>query len=639
MKPIRCTAYAAGISREMNPLGLDGTKLKREREGENIFFRKKANGSQTFEGDDFHWLHALEIGGRRCEQVGYKIELLCGGEYRELWYGYYSLTDAKVDLKNCRMILDSPVPGDSYKCVFDGYGKEYNVLSVPSSTAYSVQAKLDFDADFEFLRVEMGKFTEELVDDFDTWASFLETSYWIDGTVFKKGVRSKTQIIFRLVKELPYANGEIVDLSGENWQVIEDNIQKNGKIYARYAKKPDLYNFKPYKYGTTKDFTKYPELKQIGCNDSFDQERYIEITGPGGAYNDETKPNLNFRTNVNSTRCVRLIWEFGLFTFNRNRRLVDVLKYLVEQTCPSAAPTNADDMSDFFTDEVNYATGTTNVVKDLLIAAKSDIIGYNSSEPATKEVISLKNLLDDLRAMMQLYWYLDGEGKFRIEHISFFEKVGVVDLNDPKYKRYMNKAYEYDKPNMPRYERLLFSEFFREEFGRGEIEYSGACVNTLEGQDSKEFNITRFDNDIENLLVQGESLNRRGFVLIAHQEGRIWNEGDLTNGHLSAAKLMQHYYQHNRILPGGLVNGIFTEFKSTQRIVKQNPIVLPTCCEIEVDPFSSFKTSLSDDGGLLYDEFSLKTKALTVATIHHAEEGEYFSPARSHSDSWDESYG
>jgi hypothetical protein len=645
MNRYRFTAYAAGATREMNPIGfIKSAKIKKEREGENIFFRKRLSGSPTFVDDDFEWLHNLEEGGRRCEEVGYKIEMECGGEYREIWNGYYSLTDAKVDLKACRMILNSPQPGDLYKCLMDGYGKEYNVLSVPASTAYSVQAKLDFDADFQFQRVEMGKFTEELVDDFDTWASFLETSYWIDGTVFKPGTRSKTQIIFRMVKEEPYANGEIVDLSGENWKVIQDNIQRNGRLYAKYAKQPDLYNFKPYKYGTTKDFTKYADLKQIGCNDTFDQDRYIEITGPGGAFNEETKPNLNLRTNVNATRCVRLIWEFGTFTFNRNRRLVDVLKYLVEQSCPAAAPTDADEISEFLTAEENYATGTINVLKDLLIVAKSDIIGYNSSEPASKALISLKNLLDDLRQMLQLYWYLDAEGKFRIEHFSFFDQVGIVDLNQEKYARWMNRAYEYDKPNMPRYERLIFSEYFNEDFHLGEIEYSGACVNKLEGQDTKEYNITRFDNDLQNLIIQGESLNRQGFVLIAHQEGQVLKEDgpysgeELVNGHLAAANLIKHYHQHGRVLGSGLVNGLDTVFKSTLRIKKQNPIIIEDCCEPELDPFATFATGLSSNGSLLYTELSLQTGALAVATLHPAEDGDLFNPARSFDDSFSDSF-
>jgi hypothetical protein len=649
MKKYQFIAYGAGTSREMNPSGTDNLKIRREREGENIFYRLKLNGELTFSGEDFAWLRMLETGGFRCDKVGFRISKLCAGVPQEAIFVYFSLTDGKVDLKKCSTRFSTSTPGDLYQCVLDGYGKEYNVLTVPINTSFTPKVKLDFDADFEFQKIIMGQLEDTgYITDADTWASFLETAYWIPGNLFNKGARSDTQIIFRLIKEAPYVSGAPADLSGDGWKIVDDAINKNGKVYAKYAKKPDLYNFKPYVYGTINDFSKYPDLIQLDCGAPFDTSRYIEVTGPKNAQ----EPSggcfpgcIEMRTFIKDERCIRLIWDFGAFNLKRNRRLIDVIHYLVQQTCPSVAQTNADDISEFFTDQINYATGESNVLKDILISAKSDIIGYSSSEPASKAMISLKAIQDELKAQFQVYWFLDASGKYRLEHYSYFDQAGSFDMTVDKWKRWMNKAYEYDKPNMPRYERLKFSESFNDDFGTGEIEYLGNCVNRLEGQDSKEVTVSKFDNDLENLILSAESLNREGFTLLVHAGGQVPSEpGDITgnelvNGHLAASNLVKHYYQHGRVLSSGLVNGIGTKFKSTIRVVKQDPINLPECCDITIDPFESFITSLSKFGGLGYTEFSLKNSVLAVATLHNIEDVLSVLPDRSFDDSFSDSFG
>jgi hypothetical protein len=656
MSKLQITAFGAGVSRIMNPTGTANAKIKREREGENIFFRKKLSGELTFTGEDFMWLQVLRK-AYLCTKVGFRVESFCQGQPKEEIYVYYSLTDGKWNLKNCTVKLGTSVPGDAYQCVLDGYGKDYNVLAVPVNTNFPLRAKLDFLGNFEFLQIQKGQLEDQgYIDDADTWASFLETNYWIDGSVFNKGYRSTLQIIFRLIKEEVYVDGEPADLSSGGWKIVQDNINKNGKVYAKYAKQPDLYNFRPYRYETKADFTKYPELLQIECNDGFDATRYINASGkfngtgttilPGIVVPPPCSPGcVNIPRDRGSKRCVTLLWEFGAFTFNRNRLLLDVVHYLVQQSCPTVAQAQASDISEFFTDATNYATGLPNVLQNILIAAKSDIIGYNSTERASKALISLKTIQDELKAQFQVYWFLDASGKYRLEHYAYFSLAGTVDFTLPKYARWQNQSFTYDKLNMPRFERLKFSEAFNDDFLQGEIEYSGDCVNRLEGQDAKEVTVSKFDNDLENLIVSAENLNREGFVLLVHQNGEVVREeGDVTgayqiNGHLAAANLVKHYYQHGRVLPSGLVNGKTATFKSVIRPIKQDAIVLPTCCEAEVDPFATFVTLLGNNGGLLYTELNLKTSALSVATLHPIiEEVTSENTLRQADDSFDLSY-
>lgn len=620
-----------GVTYQVNPLGQDGLKIKSEAESGQIFHRRKLSGSLKFTKSDFNLLYNLEKSGDRCETIGIHIYKLCSGEYKMDWSGIFSLNEVKWNVSRGEAVV-TPRPDDKYRLVLDYYSKEYNVLQIPASD--TVKVKLDFDNQFEFFSVGTPEEFQD-IEDSDTWAVFLEMNYWIDGTAVQKGKRNRTQIYFRLVTSRPFENNAPPDLSNAGWRMVDEDIA--GQV-AKYAKAPDLYNFVPYRFNTKSDFLKYPDLLVVPCDNAVQKPGYILISDPGDA-----NGCFDLRQKINFDIFVKFQWEFGRFYFNRNRKLLNVIKFLLSQTCPVLEPLQASDLSEFFTDATNYVTTNPNQLINLLIAQKSDILSWNSSEPATKGMLSLKNLLEDLKAMFGVHWFINAAGKFQLEHISYFENVGVFDLTI-KLPEFLvgNHTYDYKTEDMPRFEKLTFAESLNEDFTQGVIEYGGACVNYEEGQDTKEFNVTRIVTDLEYLLTASGS-NKTGFVLLVNQSGEIPKEagsltGDLLpNAHLSAANLMEHYYTHERVLYTGVVNGKSKTFKSVRKTKKQTTLTIKPCCT-EVNPFFEYITNIGPKGKLLSAELSLKTGNVTLDIVFETTGSGTFGEGRQFSDSFNDSW-
>ena len=626
----------AGIRHPVTPLGADKLKLQTEREREQIFFRTKLSGQVVLEKNDFHLLYLVEQSADRCLELKFIVENDCAGFFEVVWQGYFSCNDVKWDLHKCSATF-TPKPDDKYRLILDNYGKEYNIL--PGTTPVTAEAKLDLVADFEFLNITLG--TAQDVADADTWAQFLESTYWIKGTTTRKGTRQNTEILYRLVTTRPYVNGEAADLPG--WSIVDED---EAAQRAKYAKRPDLYNFKPYKYTKQSDFYKYPDLLQIATGASYDTTQYIEVTGAGGANSESCGGNaLSYRTHITQERrCVRLIWKFGSFVFDRNRAFLEVVRRLVYLTAgDTLLPAENATLSRFFSEPTNYVTERPNTLTGLQIASLSDVIGYNSSEPATKAEISLKKLLDGLRQLFRVYWDITSEGFLRLEHESFYQLQGQHDLTVHSRHLVGTQAYEYEKADMPRYQRLLFTNANNPDFEKGEIEYGSVCVTREEGQDTQEETISEITTDLEYLIVSGGNAGQKGVVLMLTADGQVVREaGDLTgviypNAGLSAANLVRDYHTYNRVLENGAVNNRMRVFASVKKTKKQVALKVPLCCA-DVNPYAAFKSTLGEGAELDTMNFALSTGTLEITLLHDTKGTGMLDMGRQFDDSFDDSF-
>lgn len=645
----RYTATADnGDSRELTPLNTRSLKINGKREGQNIFFRRKLQGELVLAGDDFAFIMALENSPDRCGYVRLLIERYCNGAYEVYWRGIFTMTDCKPDLDTCK-VTASVEPDDSYRLLLENMGRTHNLLSTPLANI-TVDTKIDVTATFQFRLIAGDTLSDQ--ENASTWALFLSARNWIDGVFGTNGTREHSDIIFRLTRQARFIsfNGVFIapDLSREGWQTISEDVTTR---IAHYAKAPNLYNFVPYKYETKADwYGKYFDLEQKAPGETWDTTDFVEVTGPGGAFSNicgSAGEYINLRYYIDDSRCKKLIWKLGAFRFSRGRRLLDAIDYLVTQTNAPNRAASPTAQSEFFSGATNYVTNQANDLLDLLIFQKTDILSYKSSEQATKGEISLKSLLDDLRDMFQVYWFLDAAGKFRLEHLSYFENNGTTDLTARvDWARYVKgtRSYEYNKEAMPRYERLLFAESFGDDFLKAEIEYTDPCVNKQIGQDTRETIISQFNNDLKGLLTGGSTSNT-GFTLVAHRGGSvIKSAGAVTNtlqanAPVSAGNLVASFWRHGRVLLGGKLNGIYTQFSSTAKTRKQATITVPECCQ-PVNPYARFITTLGNNGSLESWVETFEPATLAFVVLHNAPtETNSAGPARSFDESFNESYG
>ncbi|WP_187260735.1 hypothetical protein [Pontibacter beigongshangensis] len=617
---------------EVFPYEAHKLKLVTAREKDQIFYRTKLTGEAVFVKSDFDLLLAVEQSAERCLEIGFEIEKKCSGVWEVVWKGYFSCNDVKWDLSKCDASV-TPLPDDEYRSILENYSKEYNVL--PGTTPVSASVKLDLEADFEFL---FTNYDEQPVQDAGTWAEFIHMNYWVDPS-FLGGDHFNGKIWFRMLRRLRRENGVPVDLSGGGWSIVAEYPETDE---AKYAKAPDLYQFKPFDWNSKGNFTRYPELLQIDCGAAYDTSRYINVTALLQGVNLQNGC-LNMFRKMNEDRYVQILWDFGTLTYSRNRAFTDIVRRLVELTAtPDLLPASDVALSRFFNDELNYVTEAPNSLRGMHVASLSDVVGYNSSEPATKADWSLKKLLDTLRSMFRVYWDIE-QGKIRLEHESFYQLQGEKDLTVHEKHLRGTKSYEYVKEDMPRFQRLLFSNAFNQDFEKGEIEYGGVCVTKDEGKDTDETTITEVTTDLEYLITSGGNTGQKGFVFMLISEGQVLKErGDLSglfypNAGLSAANLVKNYYTHNRVLENGAVNRIIRIFKSVKKTRKQATLTVPVCCE-KINPFARFISTLSANAELESMSYNLITGDAELVLLHDTTGTGHINLGRQFDDSFDDSF-
>jgi hypothetical protein len=590
----RFTIQFGAAKRVVAPINETKFKLTEQPEGDNIFFRRKLGSPVVLRGLDYKFLLLIEKSANRCEEVLFLWERKCSDSapWKVHFSGVFGVGDAKWNLDKCEVQF-SPKTNDAYRVLLENYTRDENVLKVLNTV--STVGRLETSETFEFKEIDAGTIDDQ--DDSDTWSTFLNVTSWVSGTLTSGGVRNHNEIIFRLRTTRPLVSGQPVDLADKGWTLISTDATT-----AYYAKTPEVYGFKPYTIGSWGDWGLYPDIKLVPAGQAYDATKYISLNA-NGANSGICGQGLRIRTYLADERCWNILWEFGTFTFTRNRRLLEVIRYLIRQADPKLEPATDAELSTFFTAAINPVTGETNKLRDPLLAQLSDVKRYRSSEAATKGMLSLRDAFTDLRGIANVRWFVNAKGKVQIEHLSYFEAVSTFDLTVPKWKKQLvgTNSYEYLKAKMPRFEKLTFAIGQNDPFLESTIEYFGACIVKDEGEDTATINVNRITTDIEGVMVSGGSFPDAGFVLISQDgSGVIPKQATgvgvrlYLNGHLSATNLFEVYHKNGRVMPSGQLNGKTVFFDSVVRTKKQADITVPLCCET-VDPTGIFASGLGTD--------------------------------------------
>jgi len=290
----------------------------------------------------------------------------------------------------------------------------------------------------------------------------------------------------------------------------------------------------------------------------------------------------------------------GAITYTHNRWLMDVIEYLADKISPGTIIA-----SEFFTNAINPATLSTNLLTHLTIAQKSDIKRPTSSNPATTAMMSWNELMYILWGMFQVQWIFDGI-TITIEHISNWSSTAGIDLRTQEIAVASNK-YRYLKEEMPKFEKFKWMEAYEENFIGVPIWYDYPCVNQDPESNVREIvlNVTtdlEYIQDSVNAIPTEESkISDAGFVILCnyisggnnyihYDQGKYINYGAL-NMHLSWANLHDNYYRHNRVLIEGYMNASMippwspvTTFFSAQK-TKVQEINAIVCLEYNPDNY------------------------------------------------------
>lgn len=235
-------------------------------------------------------------------------------------------------------------------------------------------------------------------------------------------------------------------------------------------------------------------------------------------------------------------------------------------------------------------------IPELTITPKSNVTSGSYDRPASRAPITLGGVLGVLKSTMNLDWFIEN-GRFRIEHVSFFEKgysygsgLGTqLDLTTAYCPQsgenwdYLTNTYEYDQNELePRIE-FTWGDKSSEVFEGVPILAESAI--TENGQ-KRDINTGAFTTDVDFMLVAPQSISREGFALLAleYDPGSGHSikfnkvnfkgfEYDLQNGFLSWPNLHRIFWLHNLPVKEVYINDEFTLAASIRKTKKQTVTV------------------------------------------------------------------
>jgi len=205
-----------------------------------------------------------------------------------------------------------------------------------------------------------------------------------------------------------------------------------------------------------------------------------------------------------------------------------------------------DDYPDETTPTENYVTGAANPWDEIYlcsIAKARDALGSAESGTDWPEGITFNILMQMLKHFLNVYWYIDINGDFRLEHLHYFEHGFAnrantllpddLDLtainNEYTGKRiciYKNK-WKYLENELPSQEVLEMTDAEGEDFMGLPIEYDIDCTYNYPKITIKEYSSNSFMTDVQMLIDDPDSVGSNGFLVIAAVEMDLHEDTNL----------------------------------------------------------------------------------------------------------------
>lgn len=530
------------------PLYKDDVGIVKEKEGEYEFFRTKWNGKLEFIKRDydlindapFETVFSLEVQLRNYDT----------GTYEEYYTGGFVKTDLEFftgDGEPEKVTLKKLITYDSYKPILDGLRNEYNLIDLKpdkSSLDYVNRPLWQFyiPNGTHVLSVLGGTYWETEVEptDDDNFLYFTckFRARYVSGYV--NGVEESFFVYARLLHNVPNitARPEWGDLHFDvsNHNIKDDDIIGREALGYKYSIQFDQYwndvnMFCFIRSDTQEEITEYGRAS-IGC---FNAGEFFSQATSGGKNMIPLNKSLwgCYSIWINYS----VIQDFysepyrnnGLFntefTFPFVYKISEVLRVMVAKLNPDITHEGTPEYSEFL-----YGTSVDNIISGqqytLMITPKSNFLTLNADQPATRALTTLDDLLKDLLASHKLQWHIDEDNKFRVEHVSWYDKGGryignpnvQIDLThwfNRKTRRpwaFQQNNIKYDKPSMPERFQFEWSDAVSPAFEGTPIEIVSEYV---EKGRKEEIGVKIMTTDVEYMIANKGDISKSNFAMFA----------------------------------------------------------------------------------------------------------------------------
>lgn len=528
---------------EVAPLNEGDFKVINEQEKDGKYFYSKTfSGKIVFTGTIFQRLHDIERSMYICADCNLKIYRNCGGTQTEIFDGNFKLTEGDWDLDRCMVTLKFEKEKPD-RCFDRNKSKKLNLLSEISNKIIVKSSTPNGTIVYKnFTQNGTSQFPSDYWGDpgdpySQNWTRYYSRVSSPDGTHHNVTTRWARELVTLAVGESPEPG----------WVFV------SGTTYAKPITTINCY----YENQYPGEFGDYMML--IDC----------DIAGYSGTAS----------------------------TIDNGVLLSDVINLFKTKYCPDLTV-----VSDFFqinpenVSNLNYVTGLTSEVNNLVLFQKSDVKRPTATGNASKAELTFEQLTKMLFILYNVNYGVYGN-VLRFEHFSWFSRTPGLDLTAPGYQKYVKgkRKYSYVMDSIPIKEVWAFKEQANME--TGEINYTNLCSsNDKENQD--DFILDFVTGDVKLCLDNPSADSNRvtddGLVIIATRKSGsdYYMIGGVNNTSLRWTNLIPNYHYYNRPLKQGVFNGNTVTFISTKPALKGEKITVPLPCGIAFDPMNTIKTAL-----------------------------------------------
>lgn len=602
--PVLSADTSNTFNTEVFPANTADVRFTQERDLEKgqIFFRTKLASDLIFGGRsrqaDYDRLWTARFRDS-CAPIYIRFEEKKNGFWRVLWTGVFAAAGCRFDPDLCLATV-RPEVVDRYTCLLRSLDKKANVLRVGTVDS---QAAIVFPLEYTVC-YNPDPFACDSLVGLTTWTRV--DSFTHDGNVVHLYARRREVTIC--------VDGTPVPPPGGGWTLDTDNCALDGTaVYIKKLTGGEVFTLNIEGIdGTCVDGVATPPSGSCGA--------YVLVVDC-----DEEDPPIY--------ACVGAV----AFPLAGARTLLSITEFLLRVSACSVTP---DVVSDFlewnpagdapgYVAGINYVTGDANQHNHIIAIQNSDAIDPGATEPATRGDMTLGQVLELLNKSAQLFWDLTEDNELRIEHwIYWSEPVGLDIASVTRASEPL--AFAPTRDRVPRFESAKWQSAQAQDFVGLDIEYSGPCVP--EDASTRSTDLPYFITDLTYINDEPDDISKDGFTILACSLdsgmysvlidiGAISNVY-VSNAPMSWANLQRDFWQHNRPLIEGRMNGEDTIFAGIRPSVEQGRVVV-TCRDfVAWDPREAVEGALSallgvESGEVLKAEWNPRLETLTL-TIGYA---------------------
>lgn len=541
------------------PLGEGDFTLEYERQNDDkLSYKKQLSGKIIFTGEAFKRILQMENSVYRCDEQTLTILKVCNNVERIYFVGKISMNEAEFNLDKCQVTLKYS-EDKTDKCIDDGKNIKLNLFQLiwnritvkTASYVGTIETKTCFKNSPTYVSNDYWCGTGDPYD--QNWTLVSYNVHSPDGTHNFVNNVWKREII-----EI-----DCSDTPDPSWVLVEDNCGTTGK--------------KKFARGVT----------------LFDCVTTSQHEDENGSYQ-------------YTMDCKVLGYDGGTTVIDNGMHFSEVMKEILKGACP-----NLTLKSDFFQinpdnpSSINYVTGKTSTVKDIVVFQKSDVKRPTASGNASKLEIELETMLEILLKMFNVKWRIEGN-VFRLEHVSYYSKSVGFDVTSNALKKYFvgKRIYSYESSQIPQKETWKFKEQQGSDWNM-EITYSGCVTNAKKNEVSNVIDeaMTDITFALQNPDKDSKLVEDTGFCLVSTKKigseyyinSESLSGGQRLNNVFSWVALIRDYHYYERPMKVGKVNGVTTQFITTIPTKKGERFAIPyNFCAYNFNPDDFVKTALGN---------------------------------------------